>query len=210
MDDFNKKVGEKIYSLRKAKGMSRVDLGKKVDLHETTIKKYEDGNIKSLGTEKLKDFALALDADISYLMGWDDVVEPITRRTRIPVLGRVQAGLPIEAVEDILDYEEISEIFASKGDHFALKVKGDSMEPKFSEGDVVIVRKQQDVESGDIGIVLVNGCDATIKRIVKHDEGGVSLIALNPMYPPTYYTDNEIGNKPVTIIGRVVELRAKF
>ena len=128
----------------------------------------------------------------------------------IPVLGRVQAGLPIEAIEEIIDYEEIPEEMAQCGEYFGLQVKGESMEPKFSEGDVVIVKKQPDIESGQIGIVIVNGTDATIKRVVKHDEGGISLVALNPVYPPKFYTNNEIANMPVNIIGRVVELRAKF
>ena len=128
----------------------------------------------------------------------------------IPVLGRVQAGLPIEAVENIIDYEEIPGEMASQGEYFGLQIKGESMEPKFSEGDVVIVKKQPDIESGQVGIIIVNGTDATIKRVVKHGEGGISLIALNPAYSPKFYTNHEIANMPVNIIGRVVELRAKF
>lgn len=128
----------------------------------------------------------------------------------IPVLGRVQAGIPVEAIEEIIDYEEISEKMAGCGEYFGLQVKGESMEPKFSQGDVVIVKKQPDIESGQIGIVIVNGTDATVKRVVKHDEGGISLIALNPAYSPKFYTNKEIVNMPVTVIGRVVELRAKF
>lgn len=89
---FNKEVGERIYSLRKSKQMSRVDLGKKVNLHETTIKKYEDGNIKSLGTDKLEEFALALDTTTGFLMGWDGG-NPCC--TRIPVYGCVPAGVRI-------------------------------------------------------------------------------------------------------------------
>ena len=77
------------------------------------------------------------------------------------------------------------------------------------EGDVVIVRRQDDVESGEIAIVLVNGDDATCKRVVKH-ENGLSLISLNPVFPPRFYTDDEVRKLPVQIIGRVVELRAKF
>jgi repressor LexA len=143
---------------------------------------------------------------LDYILGITNTPKII----RIPVLGRVQAGIPIEAVEDIIDYEEIPSEMAKTGDYFGLKVKGDSMEPKFSEGDVVIVKKQPDVESGQIGIVIVNGTDATIKRVIKHDEGGISLIALNPVYPPKFYTKNEIINMPLSIIGRVVELRSKL
>ncbi len=127
----------------------------------------------------------------------------------IPVLGRVVAGIPIDAVEEILDYEEISEEMARNGEHFALQIKGDSMEPKFSEGDVVIVRKQATVEDNEIAIVLVNGNDATIKKIKRFD-GGITLIPTNPNYDVITYTNKQIEELPVTVLGKVVELRAKF
>lgn len=141
-----------------------------------------------------------------------DLVEEPQRKNKkflIPVLGRVIAGIPMDAVEEILDYEEISEDMARQGEFFALQVKGDSMEPKFSDGDVVIVRKQEDVDSGDIAIVLVNGDEATIKKVQKFD-GGINLVPTNSAYPVLTYTNKEIEQLPVRVIGKVVELRAKF
>lgn len=127
----------------------------------------------------------------------------------INVLGRVAAGIPIEAIEDIIDTEEISEELAKTGEFFGLQIRGDSMEPRMKEGDVVIVRKQDDAESDDIVIALVNGDDATCKRLKKYADG-ISLISNNPAYDPMYFSNKEIEEKPVRIIGRVVELRAKF
>lgn len=127
----------------------------------------------------------------------------------IDVLGRVAAGIPIDAVEDIIDTEEITEEMAATGEFFGLQIHGDSMEPKFSEGDVVIVRKQSDAESGDIVIALVNGDDATCKRLKKY-EHGIMLLSNNPTYEPMVFSWKDIKDKPVEIIGRVVELRAKF
>lgn len=127
----------------------------------------------------------------------------------INVLGRVAAGIPLEAIEDIIDTEEISEEMAKTGEFFGLQINGDSMEPKFSKGDVVIVRKQDDAESGDIVIAMVNGDDATCKRLKKYQEG-IALISTNPAYDPIYFSNKEIEEKPVRIIGKVVELRAKF
>lgn len=127
----------------------------------------------------------------------------------IKVLGRVVAGLPIEAVENIIDTEEISEELSKTGEFFGLQIHGNSMEPKFSEGDVVIVRKQEDAESGDIVIATVNGTDATCKRLRKYRDG-IELISTNPSYEPMFFSAEEIEQKPVRIIGRVVELRAKF
>ncbi len=127
----------------------------------------------------------------------------------INVLGRVAAGIPIEAIEDIIDTEEITEEMAKTGTFFGLQIHGDSMEPRIMDGDVVIVRKQDDAESGDIVIATVNGDEATCKRLRKYRDG-IELIANNPTYKPLFYTNEEIINKPVRIIGRVVELRAKF
>lgn len=127
----------------------------------------------------------------------------------INVLGRVAAGIPLEAIEEIIDTEEISEELASTGDFFGLKIHGNSMEPRMSEGDVVIVRQQNEAESGDIVIATVNGTDATCKRLRKYRDG-IELISLNPSYEPMFYSKEEVASKPVRIIGRVVELRAKF
>lgn len=129
---------------------------------------------------------------------------------RVPVLGYVAAGIPIEAIEDIIDYEELDpKEYRDGAEYFGLQIKGSSMEPKFSEGDVVIVRKQPDVDSGQIGIVCINGDHATCKKIKKTPEG-VVLISTNPAYEPIFYSNEEIASIPITILGRVVELRAKF
>jgi repressor LexA len=124
-------------------------------------------------------------------------------------MGEIAAGMPIEAVENIIDYEEIDEQMASSGEHFALQIKGESMAPRFVTGDVVIVKKQPDIETGQIGIVLVNGENATVKKINKTDKG-IMLIPSNPQYEAMFYSIEDILSLPVTIIGRVVELRAKF
>ena len=143
-----------------------------------------------------------------------DLVEPrsASKRTeafRIPVLGRVAAGVPLEMVEEVIDWEEVDAETAKLGPIFALSIHGDSMEPRILDGDVVIIRQQEDVESGDIAIVSVNGDDATCKRIRKYREG-IELIPNNPAYPPQFYSNNEILEKPVRILGKVIELRGKF
>lgn len=134
---------------------------------------------------------------------------PTKKGIIINVLGRVAAGIPIEAVEDIIDTEEISQEMAANGTYFGLQIKGNSMEPRMCEGDVVIVRQQEDAESGDIVIAMVNGDDATCKRLRKYRDG-IELISNNPVYPPMFYSNEDIISKPVKIIGKVVELRGKF
>lgn len=126
---------------------------------------------------------------------------------RIPVLGRVAAGIPIEAITDIEDWEELPTKMAAGGEYFALRIKGSSMEPKLLEGDIVIVRKQNDVDNGDTAIVLVNGDEATVKQIKKTDTG-IMLVGLNlEVYQPHFYTNKEIEELPIQIIGKVIESR---
>lgn len=128
---------------------------------------------------------------------------------KVPVLGDVAAGIPIEAIQDIVDYEEIDAALASTGDFFGLRIKGASMEPRMREGDVVIVRKQDDADTGDTVVVLVNGDSATVKKLKKGPDG-ITLVPTNPSYDPMFYSKAEVASLPVRIIGRVVELRAKY
>lgn len=135
---------------------------------------------------------------------------PTGRGVRIPVLGRVVAGIPLDAIEEIIDYEEIPKSMAATGEFFALQVKGDSMLPTLKDGDVVIVKKQPTVDSGDIAIILVNGNEATVKE-VKESPGGITLIGHNvAVYTPQFYSNEEIKSLPVQVLGKVVEMRRKF
>ena len=143
--------------------------------------------------------------------GGKQSIPPINepRAVKIPVLGQVPAGVPFEAIECIIDYEEIPIEMARSGEHFGLQIKGDSMAPRILDGDVVIVRKQPTVESGDVAIIMVNGDDATCKRIMYH-ENGLSLVSINPAFQPRYFTAQEVERLPIQVIGKVVELRGKF
>lgn len=138
-----------------------------------------------------------------------DIVKTKIGTTQIPVLGEVAAGQPIFAEENYIDCEEISEELASTGNFYGLRIKGDSMSPRISEGDTVIVRQQDDAESGDIVIVMINGDTATCKRLMKYAEG-ISLISFNPAYEPMTFSSKECETKPIKIIGKVVENRQKY
>ena len=128
---------------------------------------------------------------------------------KIPVLGTVAAGIPISAVEEILDYEEVPQSWKNQGEFFGLRIKGDSMKPDINHGDTVIVRKQSTANNGDVMITLVNGDDVTCKKFEKLDNG-IILISNNSEYSPMYFSNEEVVTKPVVILGRVVELRRKF
>lgn len=130
---------------------------------------------------------------------------------RIPVLGTIPAGIPLDAIEDILDWEEIPAAWAT-GDrqYFGLRVRGDSMYPRYLDGDTVILQKETTCESGDDCAVLVNGAEATLKQVMIKGDGSLELRPANPAYPPRTYSPAEIESIPVQIIGVVVELRRKI
>lgn len=213
MEDSDKKMAERIKYLRKKNDLTQEELGKIIGVQKSAIRKYEKGEVQNLKRTTIKTMADYFGVSPSYLLGWDDspTNTPIksAKHNNVPVLGRVAAGIPIDAIEEIIDYEQISDIMASSGEYFALKVIGDSMAPKFTEGDVVIVRKQEDIDNGDIAIMLINGNEATIKRVQKYN-GGINLIPTNQAYPILTFTNEEIQELPVRCLGKVVELRAKF
>ena len=198
------------YNIKKyliIKGIDQTELSKALGLSESTCSSWVNA-INYPRIDKIEMMANYFGVEKSDLIE-DKSGVTVLKSVLIPVLGRVQAGIPVEAIENIIDYEEITQEVASKGQHFGLKIRGNSMEPRIAEGDVVIVRRQPDVDSGQIGIVMVDGTDATVKRVVKHKDG-ITLIAFNPVYPPKFFTNMEIEQLPVEIIGRVVELRGKF
>ena len=203
---------ERLKLARNNANISQKELAKRLFISQQAYAKYETG-ASSPNPETMKNIASELNVTTDFLTGNDElsssIAENPSKGIKIPVLGRVAAGIPIEAIEDVLDFEEITPEMASKGEHFALQIKGDSMEPRIKDGDVVIVRRQSDVDSGQIAIVMVNGDDATCKKYVKHDNG-ISLLSMNPAYSPMFYTCEEVEKKPIVILGRVVELRAKF
>lgn len=198
-------IGKILKALRENKNLSKTEVSTKTGIELRDLIEYEN-DIKYPGSDHLNLLSQIYDVTSDYILSFKPSVK--SKGIKIPVLGKVQAGAPVEAVEEVIDYEEIPLNMAAAGEYFGLKIRGSSMEPRFIEGDVVIVRKQSDVESGDIAVVFVNGADATVKRVVKHQDG-ISLVALNPMFPPKFYTAREVIELPVVICGLVVELRGK-
>lgn len=196
----------RIKSAREDLKLTKRELAKRIGVHESSINKYEKGLV-DIPLSKISELSRVLNVTEAYLMGWED--EQKLQGLKIPVLGTVAAGIPISAVEDILDYEKVPQSWENQGEFFALKIKGDSMEPRMESGDVVIVKQQPDANSGDTVIVLVNGDDATCKKLQKTDNG-IMLVSTNPKYPPMFYSNEDIQTKPVVILGKVVELRQKY
>lgn len=204
----------RLKQLRNERGISQRQLAEFLKVAPSTISMYENGQ-REPNFEVLESLADFFNVDLNYLLGKTNKTTKIildsesSKGIKIPVLGTVPAGIPVTAVEDILDYEEIPKSWENQGEFFGLKIKGDSMYPTLENGDVVIVRKQSTADNGDTVVVMVNGDDATCKRYERSDTG-IMLIPNNNVYAPAFYTNEEIETLPLTIIGKVVELRRKF
>ncbi len=214
-----KTTADRIREGMELRGLKQTDLVEKTGISKGALSSYISGRYvpKQNNTYLI---AKALNVNEAWLMGADVPMErnepkpQISTKDRkkgvvIPVLGHVAAGIPIEAIEDVIDTEEITQEMASTGTFFGLKIKGNSMEPKISDGDIVIVRQQDDAESGDVVIACVNGDEATCKRLRKYKDG-IELVSNNPSYEPMFFSNKDIVEKPVAILGRVMELRAKL
>lgn len=207
-------IANRIRTALEARGMKQADLVEKTKIGKSSISTYLSGAYEPK-QKNIYRIASALNVDEAWLMGFDvqmdrkNISIKTSKGIKIPVLGKVPAGVPVEAVEDVIDYEEITVEMAKEGEFFGLQIKGDSMEPRICEGDVVIVRKQDDAETGDLVVAMINGNEATCKRLMKYKDG-IRLMPNNPAYEPLYYSNKEIEEKPVKIIGKVVENRQKY
>ncbi len=212
------------------KQMKQVDLCNKTGIDKALISNYLSGKYKAK-QDKLHKLAIALDVSEGWLMGYDvdmdrewfeekepseisidnaRYIETTTKTIKIPVLCKVPAGVPIEAIQDILGYEEIpASMLKSGNNYFALKIDGDSMYPDYKTGDIIIIKQQSDCNSGDDCVVMVNGDDATFKRVIKQEKS-IILKPLNNNYEPYYFDEYEILTKPVKIIGIAIEVRRKL
>lgn len=197
-------IGQRIKMIRNNLKLTQAETAKRAKISRTYFADVERGRYNP-SLETLNDIAAALETTVEAIISDGD-----KNSFKIPVFGSVSAGNPLIAMEDIVEWEELPKEWENQGVFYGLRVKGASMEPRISEGDVVIVKKQNDVENGELAIVLIDGDEATFKKVQKGPDG-ITLIAFNPtVYSPHFYTNNDIKNLPVQIIGKVIEARLKF
>ena len=213
----NIELGKYLRNVRESLGYSTYDVNKLCDISPSYLSLFETGKRKPSAVVLKK---LAPIYNLDYLdlyekAGYLDLAESekLSNNTSnsavVFVYGTIPAGIPMECIEDIIDTEEISADML-KGDkqYFGLKIKGNSMEPEYLDGDTIILEKTEDCESGDDAVVMVNGDDGTFKRVFKNDNG-IILQPLNPAYAPLVFTNEDIEKLPVRILGVVVEIRRK-
>lgn len=223
---------DRLKALRNMHHLTQDELSKITGVSRSAIGMYESGKRKP-DYDQVEVFADFFNVDFNYILGQSDKTTVILPSTegfkgnpppnpnvlkpsanipvyKIPVLGKVVAGTPIDAIENITDYIRVTNPAAADGSYYALHVTGASMEPEMKEGDLVIVHKQDYFDSGDICIVLVNGNEATVKKVQKNDKG-LTLIGFNAIvYPPHFYDAKEVEELPVKVIGKVEEVRRKY
>ena len=214
----NKELGEYLKKARKIKDLSLRQVDYKSDVSFSHLSMIENGSRKP-SPLTLKELAKIYNLDYIDLYekaGYLDLAEKEKLESKAPsssavvlVYGTIPAGIPMECIEDIIDTEEISaEMLRGGKQYFGLKIKGDSMEPDYLDGDVIIFQKQSNCENGDDCVVMVNGNDGTFKRVFKN-ENGIVLQPLNNKYQPLVFTNEQIETLPVKVLGVFEELRRK-
>lgn len=190
------------------KGITQADLARVLGINKATVSSWMTGT-RIPRLSKIDMLATVLNVRREDIVGIDNTdSEP--QAVKIRIYGKVAAGVPMAMIDDIYDEEEIpAEMMKGGREYFGLVIHGDSMEPRMHEGDVVIVRKQDDADTGDTVIATVNGDDATCKKL-KKERNGIWLLGTNPTFSPVFFSDSEIRSIPVKILGKVVELRAKY
>ena len=196
----------RIEKMLNEQGIKRSTMLADLDIPSSTFstwkKKGSDPDLKSV--IKLANYlGVSMDYILNGETGNIQKIELDDEPIQIRVMGKVAAGIPIEAVEDVIGEETISKKMAETGDYFGLRISGDSMEPLIHHGSIVIVRQQDDVENGDIAIVIVNGEDATCKKIEKF-ENGIMLVPINKAYKEKFYTNEEIENPHINLVFSMV------
>ena len=195
-----------IKTRRKELGITLEEIGNYVGVSKTTVMRWENGDISNMRSDKIKKLCEILQLVPENFLSMETCKE--NGFVDIPVLGHIVADVPITLQQDIVGYEKISAEMAENDVFFALKIKDNSMEPRIAEGDTVIVRQQNDVESGDVAVVLADG-EVSCRKVIKHTDG-IVLMANNPNYRPRSFTASEFDRKSFVIIGRIVELRVRF
>lgn len=209
------KVGKRLKQARELRHITLEDAGKKVDAHKSTVLRWENGETEKIKFPIIEALASYYNVNPVWLMGYDAPMEKIETDAlgnpvvAIPILGTVKAGYDYLAQENWIGTVDVDKRLTDSGELFALKVYGNSMFPTLMEDDIVIIKKQDDFENGDIVVAIINGDEATIKKGKKTDSS-ILLQPLNSAYEPLIFTYDEMKTIPVTIIGIVKQLKRTF
>lgn len=196
-------VGERIRNLRKEKGMSADKLGELIGKDRATVYRYESQDIENMPTSVLEPLAKALGTTPAELMGWNSNVSPLPKSNVFmrPLFNSVAAGFGVVADNTIVSYIPTFITTPSEQEQYIwISVQGDSMSPLIDDGSEILVKKQDCVDSGQIGVVLIDGEDAVVKKISYGDDW-IELVSINPYYPPRRFEGADVQR--VRVLGLV-------
>lgn len=211
-------IAERLRTGMELRNLKQADIIERTGINKGALSSYLSGKYEPKQKNILL-LAKALDINENWLMGYDVPMERMYSAFHSPsdddcdaaARSHGQSGLGISNgnIEKLMDTGNVIEKLAEAGELFEFRIKGNSMEPKISDGDTLIVRKQDDANSGDIVIALINGSETTCKRLIKFQEG-ISLVSFNADYEPGFYSNKDIAEKQVRVIGRVIESRKRW
>ena len=202
-------IGKNMRQRRRALGYTLEEVARQLGTSKQTIQRYESGKISNIPSEKIEQIAAFLQTSPSALVGWSSEREEATllplRTRRVPMLGEIACGEPIWAEEEHGSYVSVDE---SLSVDFCLRAHGDSMiGARINDGDLVLVRKQDSVDNGEIGVVIIDG-EATLKRVYYYpDEAKLILSPENPRYAPLVYLGSELDR--IKILGKAVAFQSR-
>lgn len=206
----NTMISDRIRARREELGLSVAELAKRLGKNRATVYRYESNDIEDMPSSVLEPLAKALQTTPAYLMGWDDKqtkafdyanVFPVEPYVKLPVLGIIRAGQPICCDQNNYGEWEFADAKYGDGQHFMLRVQGDSMSPTIPDGSMAIIRIQDTAEKGQIVAFAMDGEYATLKRYYPQSNGTILLRADNPLADSYTITQEQLNNKEAFILG---------
>lgn len=206
----NQNIGERIKSLRKRKDLSLQNVADSLDVNRSSVMRWEKGETSKIKLPVIEKLASIFGTSAQYILTgkekgkeewYEENAKEVGEFCSLPLVGKVCAGNGLLAEENVLRYEFADQKYSRK-DYFYLEVSGDSMSPRLDSGDLILVKKQSSVDSGDVGVFLIDGCDGVVKKI-KYDTNYIELHSFNPYYPVRRFEGSEVQR--VSVIGKVVE-----
>lgn len=209
--------GDRLKKLRNTKSISQLELGRLVNKTHAAINRHEN-NINEPDVDTINLYAKIFNVSTDYLTGLSDTkifelppgASKINGLIKLPILGIIRAGKPIYTAEHIIGYEEVAMNNLPDGELFFLRVTGDSMNlSRINDGDILLIRRQEDIENGQIAVIIINGFDATVKKFYNNHNGTITLMphSTNPEHLPMII---DLSKENVIILGRVIQNIIKF
>lgn len=215
-------IGKMIKQLRTDRDWTQDQLAKMLHISKQTISNYENGR-REPDYETLEAIADIFNVPMGFFLTQEEEREALAAvhntpavpgfqtsaytpaRAMVPVIGSVRCGPGGLAFEE-LQGAEMADV-ANPSEYFYLTTTGDSMAPDIKEGDLVLVHIQPTVETGELAVVIINGEEGTLKKLLKR-ENAVILQSLNPAFPPRVLVGEELEN--MRIVGKAVQLVRKW